>query len=155
MEEGCEGYKTVGGTKHRQKSFKSCGKLSSMRTLLLALSFTFIMMVTMLHAGAVKVENEQKTKAKRNLLSETALGRKGIGSDTNDHSMKGSSSANTDIVDSSNNNKANNKIGDNGDSNDNKTNDSYQNYGNVKKTNQYLEIKQDSLRVGLFGNEIA
>ncbi|TKY72485.1 hypothetical protein E2542_SST01226 [Spatholobus suberectus] len=96
-----------------------------MRTLLLL--FAFIMMVTMLHAGALKEEHEQRTKAKRYLLSESSLGRKGIGSDTNDHPMKGSATANTNPADSSNNNKAK-KSDDN--NNDDDTNDSYQNYGN-------------------------
>nr|KYP40459.1 hypothetical protein KK1_038184 [Cajanus cajan] len=101
-----------------------------MRTLLLAIFFAFILMMTMLHAGAIKEEHEQKTKAKRYLLGESSLGRKGIGSDTNDQSMKGTSaSANTNPADSGNNNKLGNKYGDNDKDGDN-TNDGYQKYGN-------------------------
>ncbi|KAL2341657.1 hypothetical protein Fmac_009597 [Flemingia macrophylla] len=103
-----------------------------MRTLLLALLFAFIIMTTMLHAGAIKEEHEQRTKAKRYLLSESSsLGRKGIGKYTNDLSMKGSSSANTitNPADSGNNKIANK----NGDNDNDDTNNSYQKYGNASE----------------------
>ncbi|CAJ1963156.1 unnamed protein product [Sphenostylis stenocarpa] len=107
-----------------------------MRTLLLAVLFGFIMMVTVVDAGAVKEEDEQRGKGKRYLLSETILGRKGMGSDTNDHPMKDSASANTNTAASVNGNKGNN--------NDD-TNDSYQNYSNgsgpVVNSHHYFHIR--------------
>ncbi|ESW19365.1 hypothetical protein PHAVU_006G118700 [Phaseolus vulgaris] len=106
-----------------------------MRTLSLALLFGFIMMVIMLHAGAVK-EREQRAKAKRYLLSESGFGRKGMRSDTNEHPMKDSASANTNTAASVNSNKANN--------NDD-TNESYQNYDNgsgpVLNSHHYFHIR--------------
>ncbi|XP_027339696.1 uncharacterized protein LOC113853312 [Abrus precatorius] len=96
-----------------------------MRTLLLAL--LCIVMMTMLQVGAVNEENEQRTKAKRYLMSETVLGRKGIGSDPNDHRMRGSN-ANTNVADSSNNNQANEYDVNDDDGGD--RNDSYHKYGN-------------------------
>jgi len=79
------------------------------------------MMVSMLHGGAVKEEDEQRTKGKRYLLNETGLGRKGM-------PMKGSASAND--------NKANDS--------DN-INESYENNGNgsgpVLNSHHYFHIR--------------
>ncbi|KAG4990400.1 hypothetical protein AAZX31_09G034100 [Glycine max] len=117
-----------------------------MRTLLLALLLAFMMMVTMLHAGAVKVEHEQRTKPKRNLLSETSLGRKGMGTDTNNQQtmkVSASSSANTiSTADSVNNSKAKKNSDNNGDDDDDK-NGSYQSYGPgpVLNSHHYFHIR--------------
>lgn len=123
--------------------FAGWGKLWSMRTLLLALLLAFMMMVTMLHAGAVKVEHEQRTKPKRNLLSETSLGRKGMGTDTNNQqTMKVSASnANTNTADSVSNSKA--KKNDDNNGGDNDKNDSSQNYGSgpVLNSHHYFHIR--------------
>ncbi|KAK7412875.1 hypothetical protein VNO78_04581 [Psophocarpus tetragonolobus] len=86
-----------------------------MRTLL-ALLFALVITVTMMHAGAVNEDIEVRTKVERNLLSETALGRKGMGSHT---TMKVSAGANINAADSVNNNKGKKSDDDN---------DSFQNY---------------------------
>ena len=83
--------------------FQVVANRSSMRTLL-ALLFTLILLVTMLQADAVNEGNEQRMKAKRQLLSETDSGRKidAGGSDTlgNIPTNKGSENTNTADSDS-------------------------------------------------------
>ena len=93
-----------------------------MTTLLLALLLAFILVVTTLQADAVKEENEQRVKAKSNLLSETSLGRKANAGGTEAKDLPKKNSANT--------NTANTNDANGGDDDDVDTNDSYQNYGN-------------------------
>lgn len=103
-----------------------------MRNLSVALMFGLIMMVSMVHGGAVK--DEQRAKGKRYLLSETGLGRKDI-SDRIEPAMKGSASANT---------KTASVNGDKGSYNDD-INDSYENNGNgsgaVLNSHHYFHIR--------------
>ncbi|BAT87772.1 hypothetical protein LR48_Vigan09g170600 [Vigna angularis] len=106
-----------------------------MRSLSVALLFGLIMMVSMLHGGAVKEEDEQRAKGKRYLLSETDLGRKGIRSDRIEPARKGSASANTNTA-SVNGNKA---------SYNDDINESYENNGNgsvpVLNSHHYFHIR--------------
>ncbi|XP_061348779.1 uncharacterized protein LOC133294144 [Gastrolobium bilobum] len=115
----------------------------------LALLFTLVLIVTTLQADAVKEENEKRTKAKRHLLSETALGRKGNlagGSDPKDLPKKGSATQNTNTADSSNNNQANKSDANGGDDDDDDdANDSFGNYGNGPGSNShhyYIDVRK-------------
>ncbi|WVY94018.1 hypothetical protein V8G54_033106 [Vigna mungo] len=105
-----------------------------MRSLSVALLFGLIMMVSMVHGGAVK--DEQRGKGKRYLLSETGLGRKGIRSDRIEPAMKGSSASANMNTASVNGNK--------GSYNDD-INDSYENSGNgsgpVLNSHHYFHVR--------------